>query len=209
MRLILVRHGETENNASRVTMGRMDVPLNERGERQAAALAGALAADGRFGRIEAVYSSPLQRARSTAEAIAAKLALAVETLPELIEMDVGELEGHGYGEVRERYADFMRVWASDDLADAVMPGGESLRQVQERALMALDSMLGRHAEGTVVAVTHNFVSLTLLCHALGMPLAQFRRLRQDVAAFSVIEIAGERLSVLAMNDGCHLAGSED
>jgi broad specificity phosphatase PhoE len=60
----------------------------------------------------------------------------------------------------------------------------------------------------VVAVTHNFVSLTLLCHALGMPLAQFRRLRQDVAAFSVIEIAGERLSVLAMNDGCHLAASE-
>jgi broad specificity phosphatase PhoE len=204
MRLILARHGETENNASRVTMGRADVPLNERGLRQAATLAAALAADGRFGRIEAVYSSPLQRARSTAEAIASQLGLVVETLPELIEMDVGELEGHGYAEVRERYAGFMRVWASDDLADAVMPGGESLRQVQDRARVALDALLARHPEGTVVAVTHNFVSLTLLCHALALPLAQFRRLRQDVASFSVIEASGERLAVLAMNDGCHL-----
>jgi broad specificity phosphatase PhoE len=205
MRLVLIRHGETAHNAERLTMGRKDVPLNERGLRQAEALAGALAANQRFGRIEAVYASPLQRARATADAIATNLGLPVETLPELIEMDVGELEGHGYEALRERYADFIRVWLSEDLADAVMPGGESLRQVQERALVALDRLYARHPEGVVVAVSHNFVILTLLCHALGLPLSQFRRLRHEVAALSAIELAGELLAVLVMNDRCHLS----
>jgi broad specificity phosphatase PhoE len=207
MRLILVRHGETAHNAERVTLGREDVPLNERGRAQAQAVARALAANQRFGEIAAVYSSPLVRARDTAAAIAGCLGLAVRIEERLIEMDVGELEGHGYGELRERHPDFLRVWMSEDLADAVMPGGESLRQVQERAWPAVESLLERHADGTVVAVSHNFVILTLLCRTLDLPLARFRGLRNEVAAYSAIELTGTRRMVLTLNDRCHLDGA--
>jgi broad specificity phosphatase PhoE len=203
MRLLLIRHGETAHNAGRIAMGRQDVPLNERGLRQAQALAGELRS-GRFGPVAAVYASPLQRARSTAQAIADALGLPVQVAPELIEMEIGEAEELSYAEIRERYPEFIRAWLSDGAADAPMPGGETLRQVQERAWAALTAIGERHAEETIAVVSHNFVILTLLCRILDLPLAQFRRLRQDVAAISWIELRPERQTLLALNDRCHL-----
>lgn len=203
MRLLLIRHGETDHNADRVAMGRQDVPLNQRGLRQAQALAGELRS-GRFGPVAAVYASPLQRARSTAEAIADALGLAVQVAPELIEMEIGEAEELSYAEIRERYPEFIRAWLSDGAADAPMPGGETLREVQERAWAALTAIGERHVEETIAVVSHNFVILTLLCRILDLPLAQFRKLRQDVGAISWIELRPERQTLLSLNDCCHL-----
>ena len=203
MRLLLIRHGETDHNAERLALGQADVPLNERGRLQAQALAAALAA--RY-EIDAIYASPLQRALATAQPLAEALGLPVQVEPGLIEMDIGEVEGLDFGQVRERFPDFIRVWLSDDLADASMPGGESLQQVQDRAWAAVESIWERHPDGSVAAVTHNFVILTLLCRVLGLPLAQFRRLRHDLAAVSVVELTPERQTLLALNDACHLAG---
>jgi len=204
MRLLLIRHGETDHNAGRVALGQADVPLNERGLAQAEALARYLGSATRYGRIEALYASPLQRTQSTAAPLASALGLVVQTEPALIEMDIGEVEGLSYQDVRERYPDFMRSWLSDELADAPMPGGESLRQVQERAWAAVESIRERHTDETVAAVTHNFVILTLLCRALDLPLSRFRRLRQDLASVSVVELTPERAMLVSMNDGCHL-----
>jgi broad specificity phosphatase PhoE len=201
-RIILIRHGETARNAGRLALGRADVPLNDLGLAQADALARRLGSDA-FGRIDAIYSSPLQRAVQTAAPLARALGLDVQIEPGLIEMNVGEVEGLPYNEVREQYPEFTRAWFSEELADAVMPGGESLRQVQERAQYALDRIVAAHEGSTVAAVAHNFVILTLLCKTLDLPLAQFRRLRQDLAGFSIIE-AGDRPVVASMNDGAHL-----
>lgn len=203
MRLLLIRHGETDHNAERLALGRSDVPLNERGRLQAQALAGALRA--RY-QLDAIYASPLQRAVATAQPLAEALDLPVQIEPGLIEMDIGEVEGLDFAQVRERFPDFVRVWFSDDLADASMPGGESLAQVQERAWDAVESIRERHPDEWVAVVTHNFVILTLLCRVLGLPLAQFRRLRHDLAAVSVAELTPERQTVLVLNDTCHLAG---
>ena len=207
MRLLLIRHGETDRNAERIALGREDVPLNERGRAQAQALAAGLAADRTDGFIAAVYSSPLQRALATAQPLAQALALEVQTEEGLIEMDVGEAEGRALSELQERFPDFLRAWRSDQVADVPMPGGESLRQVQERAWGAVESLRERHDNETVAVVSHNFVILTLLCHALDLPLAHFRRLKHDLAAVSIVEVAKEHQVVLSLNDRCHLRES--
>ena len=201
MRLYLIRHGETDHNAGQLALGRQDVPLNERGRAQARALAEAFRArDG----VVAVYASPLQRAVDTATPLAQALELEVQTDDRLIEMDIGEVEDQTFDQVRERYPDFVRRWLSEEAPDVPMPGGESLRQVQERAWPAIEAIRDRHADETVAAVTHNFVILTILCRVLGLPLAQFRRLRHDLGAVSVLELSAERQAVLRLNDRCHL-----
>jgi len=209
MRLVLIRHGETDHNAEQIALGREDVPLNERGRLQAQAIAAAAKAGGLPGPIDAVYSSPLERALATASPLAEALTKSVRIEQALIEMDVGEVENQTYAELRERYPDFLRAWRSDDCADVAMPGGESLRDVQERAWAAVEAMRERHAEETVAAVTHNFVILTVLCQALDLPPDKFRRLRHDLAAVSLIELTAERSAVLLLNDRCHLQGNLD
>lgn len=202
MRLIIVRHGETAHNRDQVTLGRADVPLNDLGIKQAAAVAASFASAP-----VAVYASPLRRAVDTARGIAAAHALGVTVEPALIEMDVGEMEHLGYAELREKYPAFLRAWMSADAADARMPGGETLREVQERAWGAVARMRDAHRDGDVVAVTHNFVTLTIICAALDLPLSHFRRVRQALAAKTVIEF-GERGVVLAqLNDVSHLVAA--
>ncbi len=207
MRVLLIRHGETDHNASGTTLGRADVPLNERGVAQARAVAslanGSHLLDGGLP-VAAVYSSPLRRAVATAAPLAEALGLAIETEPRLIEMDVGELEGIGRADVLERYPEFLQAWLSDDLADARMPGGETLREVQARGWAAIGELSAQHLGETIVAVTHNFVILSLLCRAINLPLAQFRGLRHDLAAVSVLDITPERINAVTLNDRCHL-----
>ncbi len=202
MRLLLLRHGETAHNAQQLALGQADVPLTDRGRRQAQAVASRLGGEP----IAAVYSSPLRRAVATATPLADARKLAVQTASDLIEMAIGEMDGLTFAEVRERYPEFLRLWLSDQLADAVMPGGESLRQVQARVWAALESIRARHAEETVAVVTHNFVILSILCQVLDLPLARFRVLRHDLAAVSVLELTPERAFVVSVDDRCHHNG---
>jgi len=202
MRLVLVRHGETEHNRGRLTLGRADVPLNARGLAQARALAASFA-----DAPDAVWSSPLARARVTAEAIAAGAGLAPVLDEGLIEMDVGEMEHLTGAELRDRHPEFLARWLSPECGDARMPGGETLAEVQERAWAAVGRMLAAHPDATVVAVTHNFAILTVLCRALGLPLAHFRRLRQALAAKTVLEVREHGATLLQLNDIAHLAAA--
>jgi probable phosphoglycerate mutase len=201
VRIYLFRHGETDHNAGRLALGRQDVPLNERGRAQAQAIARTY---GGRTEIEAVYASPLQRTVSTATPLAQALGLAVQTDPALIEMDIGELEELSFAEVRERYPDFVRLWLSDDCADAQMPGGESARQVQERAWPFFESIRERHADGTAAVVTHNFVLLMTLCRVMRLPVERFRGIRHDLAGVSILDVSPERTTIVTLNDTCHL-----
>ncbi len=200
MRLLLIRHGETAHNAGQIALGREDVPLNERGVEQADLLGASLTSES----IAAIYSSPLRRAMATAAPLAKSLDLTVEIEDGLIEMDVGEVENQTFAELAERFPDFLKEWRSERVADLCMPGGESLRQVQKRAWSAIDEIRDRHADQTVAVVTHNFVILTLLCRVMGIDLSHFRRVKQDLAAVSEIQLEAERAVLLRMNDRCHL-----
>lgn len=199
MRLILVRHGETDWNRERRIIGRTDLPLTPRGQEQAQALGRALASV----RIDAIYASSLRRARDTALAIAQPHSLTVIPLDGLLELDAGELDGLTPAEARIGHRPFLEQWSQGD-PDLAAPGGESLGQVQRRAWSVLESLQERHREGTIVLVSHYFVLLVLMCRALGLPLSRFRRLRQSVAAISILDFSGTEASLALLNDTCHL-----
>lgn len=199
MRLILVRHGETEHNRQQLTLGRFDVPLNARGRAQARALAASF-----LRRPDAIYASPLRRTLETATIIGSSNGCAVEAEPDLIEMDVGEMEHLTRTELRERYPEFVKQWLSGDAAEARMAGGETLREVQERAWAVVERLRASHPAGLVVAVTHNFVILTLVCRALNLPLGEFRRVRQGLAARTILDIQDGGATLLQLNDSAHL-----
>ena len=202
MLLYLVRHGETESNRLGLALGRSDVPLNERGLQQAGQLATALGREP----LAAVYSSPLRRTLDTAQVIAAARGLEVSVEERLIEMDIGELDGLTFAEVRERYPGLLEEWVSGPGPRMPMPGGERLVDVQERAWSVATELAGRYADQSVAAVTHNFAILSLLTKVLGMELSQFRRLRHAVGAISVIDFGANSAVVVRMNDTCHLEG---
>jgi len=120
---------------------------------------------------------------------------------------VGEMEHLSGSELRERYPEFLKAWLSGEAAAARMPGGETLGEVQERGWRSIERMQADHREGEVVAVTHNFVILTIVCRALGLPLGDFRRLRQALAAKTVIDVRDGAATLLQLNDNAHLVAA--
>ena len=200
MRVYLVRHGETESNRLGLALGRDNVPLNEHGLWQAERVGRALASEP----LVAVYSSPLRRAQDTAQAVAGHHGREVQVEERLIEMDVGEVEGLPFDEVRKRYPDLLEKWVSGSGPTQTMPGGERLVDVQERAWALVNELAARHGDEVIAAVSHNFVILSLLARAIGIELAQFRRLRHSVAAVSVLDFGPKRVKVVRLNDTCHL-----
>ncbi len=200
-RLYFVRHGETDGNAQGRTQGRRDVPLNETGRAQAAAVGAVVAAHAPV----AVYASTSSRARETARAIAAPLGLEVVADERLSEIDHGDLDGMTGEEMRARYAGFIEQWREDGGVDVPIPGGESLREAQGRMVGAVNAIVARHRGEAVAIVSHNLALRTLLCHALGVPLAAWRRFRVDLASISIVEVRdGDRWAVVGLNERCHL-----
>jgi len=184
--LVLTRHGMTARSVPEQHLGqKMDVPLSSAGLRQAHALARRLN-DVAFDRI---ITSPLVRARETAEIVA--IGRPVVGDPRLAEMDYGEWEGYTYPEVRAIHPGFRAKWESDP-ATLRCPGGESGNDVARRIgaflrdVLDPGSRLGRQPEvGTtaggeedgrrILVVAHSSVDRILCCVALGIPIRDFRR----------------------------------
>ena len=206
LKILLVRHGETSWNLAGRFQGRSDVPLNAKGKEQANALARALKGE----TLTAIYCSPLSRAKETAcliKAFHASVPLYEEE--GLMEMDLGEFEGIEGPRWAAQYAEFRTAWKQNP-ASVRMPGGESLHEVQARAMCALERITGSYPpESTLVLCSHNFVILTILCHALEIPLDRFRELRQGTAALNVLYKQGQRLRAEVVNDRSHLPREEE
>jgi broad specificity phosphatase PhoE len=145
--IYLVRHGETELNASGVLRGRLDPPLNSTGRQEAEAVARVLQ------RVQPalIVSSPLQRAVETATVISAGCGVPVETDPRLIDRDYGRFAGQAREEVERRFGSLEEA-----------PGVESSSEVLARAGAALDDTVERLGEGTGVVVAHDVVNRLLL-----------------------------------------------
>lgn len=199
MRLILVRHGETDWNIGERVQGLSDVELNARGRQQAECIALAL----RPMSIVAVYSSPLKRALDTGWLVASSCGTGCEVDRDLIELDEGELDGLTYAEMRSRYADFMVEWRRD-AASARLPGGECLQELQDRVWACVARIVASHPSGDVVIVSHFFALLATICKAMNLDLSLFRRLRLDVGSLSILSFAGGRWVLELLNDTCHL-----
>ena len=199
MRLILIRHGETELNREGRILGTTDVPLNATGRTQARAVAEALLADLPL----KMYTSPLARALETAKIISDALGVTPTPLSELQELDAGDLDGLAAAEARARYPEFASRWDRDP-GTAQMPGGESLLQVQQRAWVAVTRLMDKHPDDTVVAVTHDFTIKTIVCAALEIALRNFRRLRQSVGSITRLDLTPAHGVLVSMNETWHL-----
>lgn len=155
--ILLIRHGETAWNTVRRLQGHTDTPLNERGRRQADALARGLARE----KLDAIHASDLARAMQTARAVASHHAgLTPYPDPRLRERAYGVFEGMLHTEIAEKYPADFALWQARD-SDAVMPAGvrvaESLRQFHDRAIAALEALATRHPGQTVAVITHGGV----------------------------------------------------
>lgn len=198
---MLIRHGETEWNRLHRFQGRSDVPLNEKGKEQARALAIALKNEV----ITAIHASPLKRAIETALQIGRfhpSTPLIEE--PGLMEMDLGEFEGMEAQQWATRHQEFRKTWENNP-ASLNMPGGESLEEVQHRAVETLKRISDSSpADSTLLLCSHNFVIVSLLCFASKTSLDQFREMRQDTAALNIIHTNGTDFQVEKVNDRRHL-----
>jgi len=197
---LLLRHGQTELSAERRFAGRGDIPLTEDGLRQAAAAAGRLA--GRGG-IDVIVTSPLQRARRTAQEVARATGAPLQVEEDLAETDFGKWEGLSFAEAAARWPQEVSAWLSD--ADVAPPGGESFAVVGRRVSAALDRLLAEHPHRTLLLVSHVTPIKTLACRAMLAPPAALFRIQLDVASLCEIDwFADGPAMVRSLNDTAHL-----
>lgn len=197
-RLLLARHGQSVSNAVRRFQGAQDVALSELGARQAEALGWAI----RRLPIAAVYTSPLERARRTAEIAAAGLDVPLTPVDDLRELSLGDWEGRTVEEIRALPGDPYEQWVRDPLA-CLPPGAEPLPEVQARVVSAMAGIAAAHPNGQqVLVVCHGGVISTYLAHCLGLPLSSIWRL--TLSNGSITEVAPP--SVRSVNSTRHLAG---
>ncbi|ARF58699.1 histidine phosphatase family protein [Streptomyces gilvosporeus] len=193
---ILVRHGETVWHAENRYAGRTDVPLTDHGRDQATALAAWAATAG----LTAVWSSPLSRARLTAAPAADACGLAPRTDERLYEVDFGRGEGLTRDEMRERFPRELADFLADPVA-CHLPGGEHPRRAAERAAACLADLARDEPSGRILVVAHSTLLRLLLCHLLGIPLADYRRVfpRLDNGALTEIRLAHGHTALLSFN----------
>lgn len=209
--LLLIRHGETAWNAEQRMQGHIDIALNAEGERQAEALADALAGE----RIDAIVASDLQRARQTAQALGRRTDVAVRTDRALRERCYGAFEGLLYAEIAGRYPAQYAAWQGRDI-DAVMPdaapgaGGayegraESHRAFYARTVGAILAHAHAHRGQTLALVAHGGVLECAYRAALGLPLGTPRDFPIKNASINRFTAAGGELTLTSWGEIGHL-----
>ena len=191
--LFLLRHAAHARVGSTLC-GRMPgVGLGEEGRKQARALGERLSGEA----IEAVYSSPLERARETAAPVAARLGLQARTSDDLAEIDFGEWTGRDFAAL-----DGDPGWTrwNTARASARPPGGESMAEAQARALAGIERLRARHPEGRIAAVSHCDVIKAVLAAILGITLDGIHRFEILPASISALALWPGGGKVLSMNE---------
>jgi broad specificity phosphatase PhoE len=168
--ILLARHGQSDWNRDRRWQGHADRPLTDEGEQQARALAERLEDIA----LDAVYSSDLERARATAETVAAARGLQVEERTDLREVDVGSWSGLTRDEAKERHPEDFEHWLH---GGAGWRDGETYEQMTDRVLAAIADIVREHPDGRVLVVSHGGPIRAVHAAALGMDVHEYRRLR--------------------------------
>ena len=196
--LLLVRHGHTDAAGKRLTGRAPGVHLNELGRGQAERLVERL--DGV--RIDTIVSSPLERCRETAAPLAKARGRAVDVGRAWIEVGYGEWTGRSISQLRR-----TKLWRRVMFAPSNVrfPGGESLLEVQVRAVDASFDIAARHARGTVLVVSHADVIRLLVAHLAGMHADHLQRLSIDTASITAVSISDGFPRLLTVNETDDLA----
>ena len=203
-RLLLVRHGETDDNKNLVFQGQEGVGLNARGREQAALLGARLASAKE--RPAALYTSDLARARETAEILGRALALEPVLDADLREIYLGAWQGLSHAEIAARFPDEWAAWrAGKDLRRG---GGETYAELTERLTRAMNRIAAAHAGAAALVVSHGAALKTFAGHVLGMAPGCVTWLRSfrvpENTGVSVVERDAEGFRIAVWGDAAHL-----
>jgi broad specificity phosphatase PhoE len=194
LNIYLLRHGETQWNADgNRYCGRTDVPLTEKGIRQAQLVSNRLK-DIYF---EAAYSSPLQRAYHTAQ-IASRQKEVIKD-ERLIEADFGNWEGKTKEEFIEENASLWNNWLNDPTTTKAGDTGETALDVIVRVNEFFTSLLNNYSSGSILVVGHNGVNRFYLAHKLGMNLKHYRRIVQENSSITLFSLDEEEFTLKLLN----------
>jgi probable phosphomutase (TIGR03848 family) len=187
-----VRHGVTDHTGERLSGWLPGIHLSEQGRAQADVVAGRLAK----APIKAVYSSPIDRTLETAQPIAQRHKLRVIVREGLGEVHYGRWTNRSFKSLRRtKLWEVVQRWPSA----ARFPDGESIRELQARAVSEAELIIDAHKRAAVCVVSHADVIRVVLAHYLGMHLDQFQRIEISPASVSVVHIGQFGPRVLAMN----------
>lgn len=201
--ILLIRHGETDWNAEKRLQGHLDIPLNTEGRRQAEALGRALLTEP----LDAIIASDLQRAKQTAQAIAAPRGIPIQIEPGLRERCYGAFEGLSYSEINERFPDAYAAWRARDI-DARFPPGvniaETLREFSHRAVSSLVRLVDHGKYRRIAVVAHGGVLECIYRAAKGIGFASARDFDILNASVNRLRWDGASLQVVHWGDISHL-----
>jgi alpha-ribazole phosphatase/probable phosphoglycerate mutase len=199
-RILLIRHGRVAWNARAAYTGWTDLPLDERGEKEAMMVANRL----KDTPIGAIYASDLNRARRTAEIIAEPHNLKVQVSINLREINYGEWEGLEISDVKSNYGeDVFNAWSRDPVNYRI-PGGETFGELRDRAAPEVERIASTHPGQTVVVAAHRSVNRVLICHWLGLDVGRYKQIEQKNGAINSLLFNGNRVVIETVNDVCHI-----
>ena len=200
--LYLIRHAATDNNRAvpPVLQGRRTDPgLSAEGLEHSCQTGVALASLP----LDAVYTSPLLRARQTANGIAEPHGLEVQILDDLIEVDVGDWEELDWDEIKRQSPEAYQLFHDDASVNPYL-GGENLTVVYERAMPAIERLMAANLGRIIAAVAHNVVNRACLARLIGLPLAKYRSIPQDNCGINLLRYRNGHIKVVTINLVEHL-----
>jgi broad specificity phosphatase PhoE len=202
VRLLLLRHARSTWNAEGRLQGIADPPLDDIGLEQANRLADRL----KDQPIAAIYCSPLQRARSTAEIIGQKFPAVTLTFDDrLMEYNVGVLTGLTWAEIAIKHPDFAARW-SDDAWGAPIPESEGQIVFRARVTAVMHEIVLRHGDQMVAVVSHGGTFGAYLTTRLGLDVQRRDPFHFGNTSLSVVDVDGESIKIVTLNDAHHLSG---
>ena len=180
-------------------MGRSDEDLTEAGYKQARRLSSRLA---RLP-MASVYTSPLRRAYATAAILVEPHELDLRVLDDLIEIDLGDWQGLHMDEISRRWPELWQQWRTDP-SEVVIPNGESLTEVTERAILAFHRIVETNQGKQAIIVAHEVIVKVIVAHALGAPNSIYRRFEISNTSLTVIQFIDNKPRLIGLNDTSHL-----
>lgn len=203
LQLILIRHAETVANVQRRWVGWNDTPLTEQGEAQAEAVARRLAAE--VTDAIALYTSPLPRARRTAEVIGQAIGLEPVPLDGLREINFGDMDGVTLEEMKAQYPALYERWRDRTDTEFAWLGGERRSDFFRRVIATCDDILSRHRRGTVLIVAHGGTLRAMLAYLLPEQMSRWWGYELAHCALTRVSVENGRAFLLALNDTTHLS----
>jgi probable phosphoglycerate mutase len=188
----LVRHGANDTVGHGIAGRRPGVRLNAEGLAQATAVAERLAT----AELAAVYCSPMERTRETAEAIASRSGVPLRIMDALNEVDFGGWTGSAFSDLDRdpRWAGFNRVRSQTRI-----PGGELMLETQTRMVVALEQLCAAHPKERIAVVSHGDPIRAALIYYIGIPIDLMQRLQIDLASVSVVAVDAQGATVRCIN----------